>query len=388
MPSNDRVRRVVILVTGIAFYFWVLSFGPDQTWAVMLVGYVLIVVLAYVRQAIAVRRMVRALRRLDPAFRRAAVNSIDVDFIRDYYDQRLRAEGDADITGFVERYPFAASETREQTRWYWSIIGVAALTLASQIVWPHASVWQRAIAFAVVLVCVILLAIIRERFRRLDTVLEVSPYGLAEVHPDGTRRLLPFNQRLVCRVNRWRGRVDVIPLDGRRRDRIALDFDRVGFNRLVMCVLVMGGFMRPQVHAPVSDAPELPSRRVAIPVPWQFPTIASDGLARLWPLMFSLAFVPLMLRLAAQLQPRFEPLNVAAPLPANALALDSLIAKKTTFSYPGEYIVRAAGDTVWIALAGRADSATVLEVHYPDHKERLWVTRETHRLTQRVILQP
>ena len=376
-----------IYVFGIAFYLVVMYIDPGHISVVLLVGYVLVMIVAYLRQVLGVRRIVRVLRRLDPAFRRAAVSSIDNDFIREYYDQRLRAEGEADITGFVERYPFATSEKPEQTRWYWLIMAVAILALGSQILWPHMAGWQRAMALGVVLACVVLLAVIRERFRRLDTVLEVSQYGLAEVHPDGTRRMLQFNQRLVCRVNRWRGRIDVMPLGGRRRDRIILDFDRVGFNRLIMYVLVMGGFMRPPLHAmAASDAPR--ERRVTIPVPWEFPTLQMWRLTRAWPLFLGLALAPLAGRLGMDLPPKLAILNVPRPIPTNALALDSVIAKATGFNYPGEYIVRAPGDTVYIMLAGRADSATVLEVLNSGHKEHLWVVRKNHHLIRRVILQP
>src|SRR5215813_15542815 len=119
MASNDRVRAILVYTVGIAFYFWVMNFDPDHIWVLILAVYLVAVGIAYVRQVLAVRRMVRNLRRLDPAFRRQFVNSINVDAVRDYYDQLFREEGDADVTGVVERYPFSPSDAVEQTRWYW-----------------------------------------------------------------------------------------------------------------------------------------------------------------------------------------------------------------------------------------------------------------------------
>jgi hypothetical protein len=83
--------------------------------------------------SLAVRRMVRALRRLDPAFRRRLVNSINSETVREYYDQRLRLEGDADVTGVVDRYPFAPSDGSERiAAAFWPALLVLALAIVLQ----------------------------------------------------------------------------------------------------------------------------------------------------------------------------------------------------------------------------------------------------------------
>jgi uncharacterized membrane protein YhaH (DUF805 family) len=312
MTSNERTQLILSLALGAAI-FTAMNYDTSQVWLVILAGYLFVVVVSYVRRALAVRRMVRALRRLDPAFRRQVVNSINSESVRDYYDQRLRLEGDADVAGVVERYPFAPSDRSEQTRWYWTLMLVAGLALASPILWPHMAVWQRAIALTVVLICLGLLAMNRRRMRRLDTVLEVSPYGLAEIHPDGTRRVLTFNQPLACRVNRWRSRVEVAPVGGRQSDRIFVDFDRVGFNRLFMAVLLLGKFIQPKTsEAAASEQPsaeqpsaEQPKQSIPIPVPLQLPTFSQWQAQRIaaafWPALLMLALALVVQRLADRL---------------------------------------------------------------------------------------
>ncbi|HTA72732.1 MAG TPA: hypothetical protein VK733_00605 [Gemmatimonadaceae bacterium] len=259
MTSNERTQLILSLALGAAV-FTAMNYDTSQVWLVILAGFLFVVVVSYVRRALAVRRMVRALRRLDPAFRRQVVNSINSESVRDYYDQRLRLEGDADVAGVVERYPFAPSDRSEQTRRYWTLMLVAGLALASPILWPHMAVWQRAIALTVVLICLGLLAMNRRRMRRLDTVLEVSPYGLAEIQPDGTRRVLTFNQPLACRVNRWRSRVEVAPVGGRQSDRIFVDSIASGSTGCSwLCFCSGNSFSRRRPRPPRPSSPPLSS---------------------------------------------------------------------------------------------------------------------------------
>src|SRR5580704_16798715 len=98
MTSNERTQLILSLALGAAI-FTAMNYDTSQVWLVILAGYLFVAVVSYVRRALAVRRMVRALRRLDPAFRRHVVKSINSESGREYYDQRLRREGDADVTG-------------------------------------------------------------------------------------------------------------------------------------------------------------------------------------------------------------------------------------------------------------------------------------------------
>jgi hypothetical protein len=359
-----------------------------------------LVLVAMARRGLAVRRTVRALRRLDPAFRRRIIRSIDSAIVGRYYDERLAAEGEPEIAGLVERYPFSPSDAREESLRYWIVLSIGAGALLALLVWPRMSVWRLVVAGVVIVLSVVALLLIRRRIAHLQTVLEVSPFSLTEVGPDGARRTIAFNQPLALGVNRWRGRIVLAIAHGARRQAIVLDFDRLGFNRLIGRVMAWGGFARQPTSsdsppAPTEPAPAEPAvQRISIPVPWEIPTVRQYSIQRvataLWPTFVALALLPLLHRLSQATEPRFVPLPVAAAPAApmrvtDDLSLDTLIAKSTAFAYPGEFLVLANRDTVWIEPDGREDSATVLRVRYPQSVERLWVVRASHRLIRRQV---
>jgi hypothetical protein len=187
------------------------------------------------------RRTIRHLNRLDPERRRAIVKNIRPYIDRTYYDQRLRHEGEPEVGGAVERYPFSPRERREQAFLYWAIVLIASLVLLVLMIVSHASIMERGVSAVVVTACVAALWFLRNKGERLETILEVSPFGITEVHADGSRRHVSWDAALQLRVNGRRSRVELAPL-GTNRDFIALDFDRLGFNRLMEHVIEYGGF--------------------------------------------------------------------------------------------------------------------------------------------------
>jgi hypothetical protein len=164
-----------------------------------------IVALHVLSRALQVRQTLRNLRRLDPERRRAIVDNIRPFVARTYYDQQLRIDGEPEIGTTVERYPFSPRERREQELLYWAITLIAAVVLLAQTLIAHVATWERLACGAVVAACVAALWFLRRRSRHLETVIEVSPFGLVEIHPDGQRRHLRFGIALQLRVNR-RGR--------------------------------------------------------------------------------------------------------------------------------------------------------------------------------------
>lgn len=361
MSSNARWRTIAIIAIALVWNIGVWNFETYQVWLFVLALYLAVALFVLVRRTLAVRRMVRALRRLDPAFRHQFIRSINSAIVGEYYDARLRAEGEPDTTGLVERYPFSPSDAREESVRYWTVMVIGASALATPLVWPHMRTWQLSAALVVVVLSVGTLVLIRRRIRHLDTVLEVSPFSLTEVQPDGTRRTITFNQPLAFRLNRWRGRIVLATAPGPRREAIVLDFDRLGFNRLLACVMIWGGFVRqqPAPQRSPGDAPPVqaaPPRTIPVPVPWEIPTSVSQytiqrWAAALWPTFAALALVPLLHRLTQSVEPRVEPLPLA-PVRV-APCIDGAL--------PNRPCLDLLGDTVWIQLDGRPDSATILK---------------------------
>lgn len=80
----------------------------------------------------------------------------------------------------------------------------------------------------------------RQRARYMETMLEVGPFTIAEVHPSGERRVFRWGDPLLLR---GRARLRRLELSAAGRpDYIALDYERVGIDRAVRLVLERGGF--------------------------------------------------------------------------------------------------------------------------------------------------
>jgi hypothetical protein len=244
-----------------------------------------IIALHLLSRALQVRQTLRNLRRLDPERRRAIVDNIRPFVARTYYDQQLRIDGEPEIGAAVERYPFSPRERREQELLYWGITLIAAVVLLAQTMIAHFATWERLVCGAVVAGCVAALWFLRKRSRRLETVIEISPFGLAEIHPDGQRRHVRFGIALQLRVNRRRSRAELAAVMA-PNDIIALDFDRLGFNRLMERVIDWGGF-RPPIPQPTAPRAPDPNRAVIVPAPlaWSMQSLASLARAavRSWP---------------------------------------------------------------------------------------------------------
>ncbi len=272
-----------------------------------------IVALHVLSRALQVRQTLRNLRRLDPERRRAIVDNIRPFVARTYYDQQLRIDGEPEIGTTVERYPFSPRERREQELLYWAITLIAAVVLLAQTLIAHVATWERLACGAVVAACVAALWFLRRRSRHLETVIEVSPFGLVEIHPDGQRRHLRFGIALQLRVNRRRSRAELAAVMA-PNDIIALDFDRLGFNRLLERVIDWGGF-RPATPQPIAP-PRLPdpNRAVIVPAPppWSMQSLASLARAavRSWPTALAVGVALWVVRPAPRVT-HFYPLTVA-----------------------------------------------------------------------------
>lgn len=189
------------------------------------------------------RREIRAYLRLDPYLRARLVDRVWLSVMRNYLREQLDRESHVDILGGAERYPFPVMDSRLVTRLYWALAAVAAVLLASTLDFV-ALVGGMRVAFLLLGgAFLVALAYLHRRARYLATMLEVTPFTLVEIHPDGSRRVIAFNQPLQLRNRPRLGRLELRAVGDATYIRI--DYDRVGFQRLLDKVLTYGGFREP-----------------------------------------------------------------------------------------------------------------------------------------------
>jgi hypothetical protein len=123
---------------------------------------------------------------------------------------------------------------------FW-IVAISATVIFGLLIFspriPSALGW---LGWAGAVVCAVTAGVLRQRLHFLESVLEVSRFGLAEVHPDGVRRTILWTAPLVLRYRRWPKRFE-LGISG-RRDTIRLDFDRAGVDRAFRLTVEYGGF--------------------------------------------------------------------------------------------------------------------------------------------------
>jgi hypothetical protein len=198
-----------------------------------------------------IRRYVRALRSLDPVRTERILKNMFWTPARQLYADRLQAEGQMESDGLVEHFPFSVRDRRENTILFWFAVATTVLVLAAEFT-PHAP--RPILAGVAVAVLIPLLVWLRRVEKKLATVIVVSPFSIAEVHPDGRKRSLVLDGAMELRLNRRRSRVELSALGD--REFIALDFGRLGFERLLDRVLDYGGFRAERDARKASSAAE------------------------------------------------------------------------------------------------------------------------------------
>jgi hypothetical protein len=238
--------RAALFAAYAVLLLWRTSSGAGLAdWWKHLLVFVALTRLSYVAERVTawwgVRRAVQTLRALDPAARDARLGRLWMDSAGRELADLVAAEGEAEVGAAVERFPFARGAKRGTVAALWSALSGAAVLLVSLLVTPRAL--PPAGAWAAWAGATLLLggaAVARARLRHLETVLEVSAFGVAEVHPDDTRRVLRWGGPLVLR---GRPRLRRLELSAPGAPTyIALDLDRVGIDRAVALVLRHGGF--------------------------------------------------------------------------------------------------------------------------------------------------
>jgi hypothetical protein len=238
--------RVALFAAYLAVVVWKYSKHTEGNLWIYLIGWFVLRFLIWVAEhgqwRWRERQAVRAVRSLDPAHQEALISKMWLSVDRRFYRKRLAAEGTPERADAVERFFFGASDHRENVLLFWvtAVVCMGLLTVLYTLrdlpTWAACSLW------VITVILMIVLAWLRRRERHLATVLEISPFAISEVTPDGTRRTIQWSQALVL-WNRPRLRRAQLHVAG-RADFVALDYSRLAFERIANLVLDYGKFRR------------------------------------------------------------------------------------------------------------------------------------------------
>lgn len=186
------------------------------------------------------RRNLRVLREMHPERHAEIIRSFPHPGYRVRLERDLARDLASYVPGVADAFGFADSLKREATIQYWLAASVvAALFVGTQrLTLP---VWWNAGFLLIEGVTGLAGLHFLMRWRRyLDTWLEVSRFGIAEIWPDGARRQIPWHQQLWLQNQPRRRRVRV--LIGDRSAWIPIHYRRTNFARAMDLVVEFGGF--------------------------------------------------------------------------------------------------------------------------------------------------
>lgn len=190
-------------------------------------------------------RAIRFLLRLDTEGRKLALAELVDDEVQREIKEGLDEEPVAESSPPVERFPFPRRMTRDLAITYGigALVALGGVALAALTSSPDLGLLGAATALAAALTTVVVAA---QRSKLLASSIEISPFAISQVWPDGTRRTMLWRDVWIVRNRPWLGRFEV--LAGDRRTGIHLHYDRVACKRALELVLDYGGF-RPPANA-------------------------------------------------------------------------------------------------------------------------------------------
>jgi hypothetical protein len=128
---------------------------------------------------------------------------------------------------------------RQATLLYWMMWAIALGLLAASAL-SSASVLFRILGVTLAAICALVARWASKREVLLQSVLEITPFRISELLPDGMIRTLSWNNYLELRNEPARSRF--VLTAGRTDEGIPLDYRRMGFTRLVDRVRTYGKF--------------------------------------------------------------------------------------------------------------------------------------------------
>ncbi len=232
------LRVCLYIVYGVLVVWLGTQHGFDARAFFLLVGYVVIrhalYGLEWVHNALERRAARNAFLALDPQAQEEQLRNTWLGVVREFYRNAVDAAGKPQEDGTIETFPFPATSIRENTIAFWALAIVALVVLLTVFLAraiPPGAQWALwALAFGLAGVS----AAVLSRGKHLRSVLEISPFAVSLIQPNGARRTFQWSAPLAARNRRWRRRVDLYSAGS--SERIPLDYGRLGFLRI--CDLV------------------------------------------------------------------------------------------------------------------------------------------------------
>jgi len=211
--DNLRIALVICYIGGILWDAVVAQEPSANSWKYIL-GYAILNFALRVAERIQNwwlwRTHIRGIRALGPEERHAYLQRIWLSRTRMELTDRVAAEGEVEIDGNVERFPFSRGAHRAMSAAFWisailsGALQIGLIAFAHQI--PRAAGW---IMLASAILLAVFAAWARMRAQQMETVLEINPFGIAEVQPGGDRRSIRWNDSLQLRGRPRRRRLEL-----------------------------------------------------------------------------------------------------------------------------------------------------------------------------------
>ncbi|HMU61316.1 MAG TPA: hypothetical protein PKA66_05990 [Gemmatimonadales bacterium] len=186
------------------------------------------------------RRNLRALREMHPERHAEIIRAFPHPGYRARLERDLARDLASYIPGVADAFGFADSLKREATIQYWLAASVVAAFFVGTQRLALPAWWNAGILLVEGVGGLAGLHFLMRWRRYLDTWLEVSRFGIAEIWPDGARRQIPWHQQLWLQNQPRRRRVRV--LIGNRSAWIPIHYRRTNFARAMDLVVEYGGF--------------------------------------------------------------------------------------------------------------------------------------------------
>jgi hypothetical protein len=169
--------------------------------------------------------------------------------LRDEVEAILSRDGTNESQGDVERFPFPFGLRRFATRTYWVMWALGLAMLAASAFVP-APLWLRCVPLVIAACCAYGAWLAGERERSYDSVIEVTPFRVSELFPDGRVHTVLLGRYLELHHEPKHKRLRLTA--GSEDSGIALDYRRMGFGRLVDLVVQYGEFQATDSDSPAS----------------------------------------------------------------------------------------------------------------------------------------
>lgn len=181
------------------------------------------------------------LRQATVSDRQRMLEELEPDKLRKRVAAILDQDGSNDADGDVEQFPFPHGLRRLATRAYWTAWGIALVMLLVAAFVP-APLWLRCLPVIVAASAAYGAWLASRRERSYESVIEITPFRVSELFPDGRARTVLFNRYLELHHEPAlkRLRLTSHPED----PGIILDFRRMGFDRMVDLVVEYGQFRK------------------------------------------------------------------------------------------------------------------------------------------------